>query len=117
MILRALVAAAACAACAALAAAPYDLVIANGRVMDPESNLDAVLNVGIRAGRIEAVTADLLEATETIDASGMVVAPGFIDLHWHGKDPRSSTYEAMDGVTSTFNCCSTAGTEMLFDPW
>jgi dihydroorotase len=43
-----------------------------------------------------------LVGTETVDASGLVVAPGFINLHWHGTDPHSNTYEAMDGVTSTF---------------
>jgi len=81
---------------------PFDLVIANGRVMDPESGLDAIRNVGIRAGVIEAVTASLLDGVEVVDAGGLVVAPGFINLHWHGTDPHSNYYEAMDGVTSTF---------------
>jgi N-acyl-D-aspartate/D-glutamate deacylase len=90
--------------CAALAAAaqPFDLVIANGRVMDPESGLDAVRHLGIRGGKVEAVSQSPLEAREVIDARGLVVAPGFINLHWHGTDPRSNYYEAMDGVTSTF---------------
>ena len=90
--------------CAAFGAAaqPFDLVIANGRVMDPESGLDAVRHVGIRGGRVEALSERTLEAIETIDARGLVVAPGFINLHWHGTDPRSNAYEAMDGVTSTF---------------
>ena len=100
--LRALLGAMLCVACGALAAEPFDLVIANGRVMDPESGLDAVRNVGIRGGVVEAVSVASLEGRQRIDAQGLVVAPGFIDLHWHGKDPRSSYYEAMDGVTSTF---------------
>lgn len=91
-----------CVTGGALRAEPFDLVIANGRVMDPESGLDAVRNVGIRGGTVEAISADDLEGRERVDAHGLVVAPGFIDLHWHGKDPRSSYYEAMDGVTSTF---------------
>jgi len=87
---------------AALAAEPFDLVIANGRVMDPESGLDAVRHVGVRAGKIEALSETPLAGRETIDAAGLIVAPGFINLHWHGTDPDSDYYEAMDGVTSTF---------------
>jgi N-acyl-D-aspartate/D-glutamate deacylase len=87
---------------AALAAEPFDLVIANGRVMDPESGLDAVRHVGVRAGKIEALSETPLAGRETIDAARLVVAPGFINLHWHGTDPDSDYYEAMDGVTSTF---------------
>jgi Spy/CpxP family protein refolding chaperone len=70
--------------------------------MDPDSGLDAVRNLGIRGGVVEAISAAPLEAQEVIDARGLVVAPGFINLHWHGKDPHSDYYEAMDGVTSTF---------------
>jgi dihydroorotase len=102
LILRSLAAAALCAACVASAAEPFDLVIANGRVMDPESGLDAVRNVGIRNGVIEAVSDGSLQGRDLIDAHGLIVAPGFINLHWHGKEPRSDYYEAMDGVTSTF---------------
>ena len=102
LIRRLLVAAALCAACATYATEPFDLVIVNGRVMDPESGLDAVRNVGIRNGTIAALSDAELDGLERIDARGMIVAPGFINLHWHGKDPRSDYYEAMDGVTSTF---------------
>lgn len=80
----------------------YDLVIANGRVMDPESNLDAVLDVGVRDGRVVAIGKGLSDASRRIDANGLVVAPGFINLHWHGTDPHSDTYQAMDGVTASF---------------
>src|SRR5690348_11944082 len=61
----------------------YDLVVANGRVIDPESKLDAVRNVGIRGGRIESISESPLTGTRVIDAKGLVVAPGFIDLHEH----------------------------------
>jgi len=86
----------------ALSAELYDLVILNGRVMDPESGLDAVRNVAVRDTKIVAVTTDALVGRQTVDATGLVVAPGFINLHWHGQDPQSEYYEAMDGVTSSF---------------
>jgi N-acyl-D-aspartate/D-glutamate deacylase len=86
----------------ASATEPFDLVIRGGRVMDPESGLDAVRDVGIRGGRVVALSEAPLIGRETVDAAGLVVAPGFINLHWHGTDPHSNYYEAMDGVTSTF---------------
>jgi dihydroorotase len=78
----------------------YDLVIARGRVMDPASGLDAVRDVGIRAGRIAAISEQPLSGRQTIDASGLVVAPGFIDLHSHGQTPECYRFKAMDGVTT-----------------
>src|SRR5438105_14306179 len=78
---------------------PFDLVLAGGRVLDPETGLDATRNVGIREGRIAAVTVEPLEARETLDVHGLVVAPGFIDLHAHGQDSESYRYYAHDGVT------------------
>ena len=80
----------------------YDIVIQGGRVMDPESGLDAVMNVGVRDGRIEAVTEDQLVGARTIDASGLVVAPGFIDLHEHGQIEEAYALMVADGVTSAF---------------
>ena len=77
-----------------------DLLITGGRVMDPDSGLDAVLNVAVHDGVIVALTEDTLEADETLDASGLVVAPGFIDLHAHGQDLESTRYQARDGVTT-----------------
>ena len=78
----------------------YDLVINNGRVIDPESMLDAVLNVGVKDGRIAKITADDIKGAETIDATGHVVAPGFIDLHFHALDGLSLKLAALDGVTT-----------------
>jgi N-acyl-D-aspartate/D-glutamate deacylase len=83
------------------AAESYDLVIANGRVMDPESGLDAVRNVGIRSGKITAISSASIEGKRTIDARGLVVAPGFIDLHEHGQEPRNYQFQAHDGVTTS----------------
>lgn len=78
----------------------YDLVLVGGRVLDPETALDAQRNVGIRDGRIAAVTVEPLAARETLAVSGLVVAPGFIDLHAHGQDSESYRYYAHDGVTT-----------------
>ena len=88
------------AAPSSAAEGPFDLVIAGGRVVDPESGLDDVRNVGIREGRIAAVAEGDLVGTEVVAAAGLVVAPGFIDLHAHGQDAVSSGYQAMDGVTA-----------------
>ena len=71
---------------------PLDLVIGGGRVIDPETGLDAVRQVGIRDGAVAAVSESPLTGAETVDATGLVVAPGFIDLHAHGQDPTSNRY-------------------------
>ena len=81
---------------------PYDLVIAGGRVIDPESGLDAVRHIGIRGDRIAEISAAALPGRETIDAGGLVVAPGFIDIHRHAQGNISYGYAARDGVTSVF---------------
>src|SRR5258708_1159724 len=83
-----------------LLAQQYDLVIEGGRVLDPETGLDAVRNVGINAGRIVRISADVLHGKRTIAAGGLVVAPGFIDLHQHGQDLESQRVKAFDGVTT-----------------
>ena len=92
-----------CAVGAGLAAddEKYDVVIANGRVMDPESGLDAVRNVGISDGKIRAISSNSLQGKTTMDAKGLVVAPGFIDLHEHGQQPRNYQFQAHDGVTTS----------------
>jgi dihydroorotase len=86
----------------ALAQPPFDLVIDGGRVIDPESGLDAVRHVGLRADRIAAISAEPLAGRETLEASGLVVSPGFIDIHRHGHGDNSYRYAARDGVTSVF---------------
>jgi N-acyl-D-aspartate/D-glutamate deacylase len=78
----------------------YDLVILNGRVVDPESKLDAVRDIGITAGVIQAIGTEELIGQSTVDASGLMVSPGFIDLNSHGHDPENYGYLAMDGVTT-----------------
>ena len=78
----------------------YDIVLANGRVMDPETNLDAVRNVGIRGGKIAAVSESPLQGRDVLDVHGLVVTAGFIDLHSHGQTPENYGYKARDGVTT-----------------
>ena len=78
----------------------YDVVLAGGRVMDPETGLDAVRNVGIQDGKIARITADPLTGRRTIPVAGLVVAPGFIDLHQHAQDLASQRVKALDGVTT-----------------
>jgi len=80
----------------------FDLVVRGGRVLDPESGLDAVRNLGIRAGTIAAISEGELTGARVIDASGLVVAPGFIDLHEHGQTEESYRLMVRDGVTSAF---------------
>ncbi|MBS0393361.1 MAG: amidohydrolase family protein [Proteobacteria bacterium] len=82
------------------AAETYDIVIRGGRVMDPETGTDAPLNVGISGDRITRITAEPLTGSRVIDAAGLVVAPGFIDLHQHGQDEASGRVKALDGVTT-----------------
>lgn len=84
-----------------VAAAPLDIAILGGRVIDPETGLDSVRNVGIRGGEIVAVTKEPLEGSaSTIDATGMVVSPGFIDMHAHGQTILAGRVQALDGVTT-----------------
>src|SRR6266545_1797571 len=90
------------AACAREQAPTYDLVVANGRVMDPESGLDAVRDVGIRSGKIATVSETPLTGVRVIDAARHVVSPGFIDLHEHGQQEESYRMMVRDGVTSAF---------------
>ncbi|MFN0315263.1 MAG: amidohydrolase family protein [Burkholderiales bacterium] len=80
----------------------FDLAINHGRVMDPQTGLDAVRHIGIRQGVIAEISEVPMAAKTIVDARGLVVAPGFINLHWHGTNPQSNYYEAMDGVTATF---------------
>ncbi|HET8891667.1 MAG TPA: amidohydrolase family protein [Candidatus Angelobacter sp.] len=78
----------------------YDLVIQGGRVVDPETGLDAVRNVGISQGKIKKISAEALAGKRVIAARGLVVAPGFIDLHQHALDLESQRVKALDGVTT-----------------
>jgi len=78
----------------------YDVVVLNGRVIDPESKFDSVSNIGITGGSIKAITRNQLSGRIVIDAGGLVVSPGFIDLHQHGQDEENYRFKVMDGVTT-----------------
>lgn len=78
----------------------YDIVIKGGRVMDPETGFSGVRNVGIRGDRIAEISSRPLSGTILIEAKGLVVSPGFIDLHAHGQTNDAHKYQVMDGVTT-----------------
>jgi Amidohydrolase family len=78
----------------------YDIVLAGGRVIDPETKLDAIRNVGIINNRIAQISTQPLKGKETVNVSGLVVAPGFIDLHVHGRSNVEQEYQMHDGVTT-----------------
>ena len=79
------------------------LVIRGGRVVDPASGMDAIGDVAVLDGRISAVGTGLGDAERVIDATGLVVAPGFIDLHAHGQSIPADRMQAFDGVTTTLD--------------
>jgi len=84
----------------AAAEEPIDLVLRGGRVIDPETGLDATRDVGIRGGTIVSISETALQGNEVVDVSGLVVAPGFIDLHSHTPTPLGQRLQARDGVTT-----------------
>lgn len=87
-------------ACDALHADEYDLVISGGRVIDVETKVDGIRNIGIRKGKIVAVSEQPLTGKVALDAKGLVVSPGFIDFHAHGQNIPADRMQAFDGVTT-----------------
>jgi hypothetical protein len=79
---------------------PFTLVILHGPAIHAASGLDAVRNVGVRDGRIASITSGPLSGRDTVDARGLVVAPGFIDLHQHAQDSAAYRVEAPGGITT-----------------
>ncbi len=81
--------------------AEYDIVIRNGRVMDPETRLDKTgLSVGINGNRVAIVTDKALRGRREIDATGLVVAPGFIDNLTYSPTTMGVANKIADGVTT-----------------
>src|SRR4051794_6871636 len=85
---------------ALLSAQMYDVVLRGGRVIDPESQLDSVRNIGITGKKIASISGQPLHGKVEVDVGGLVVAPGFIDLHSHGQTAGYYASKAMDGVTT-----------------
>jgi N-acyl-D-aspartate/D-glutamate deacylase len=83
-----------------LLAQQYDIVLQNGRVIDPDSKLDAIRSVGIKNGKIADISVQPLTGKTEINAQGLVISPGFIDLHSHGQTPENYAFKARDGVTT-----------------
>ena len=100
----------------AQSAAPLDLAILNGRVMDQETGFDQVANVGVKDGRIVSITTEEIAGARTIDASGHVVAPGFIDTHFHWPRAIGNKIALRDGRTTVMDLeMGTLGT--LVNDW
>ena len=78
----------------------YDIVLQGGRVMDPATGLDSVRNIGIKDGKIAAISVGPITGTTVVDVAGKVVSPGFIDLHAHGQTTSDMEIQAHDGVTT-----------------
>ena len=78
----------------------YDIVIMGGRVIDPETKLDTIKNVGILNNRIAQISSEPLKGKEIINATGLVVSPGFIDPHVHGLTNQEQEYQLHDGITT-----------------
>lgn len=78
----------------------YDIVIENARVIDPETETDAFLNVAINNDKIAEISKNKLIGKKVIDGTGKILSPGFIDLHAHGQTNKENEYQAFDGVTT-----------------
>ena len=92
----------------------YDLVILNGRVMDPETKFDAVRNVGIKGDRIVKITEEKITGKKTIDAKGHAVVPGFINTHSHSFGGFDQKMMAHDGTTTILDTESGVADAELF---
>src|ERR1700722_15141314 len=80
----------------------YDLVFLNGRVIDPETNFDAIRSIGIIDGSIVSISEQILEGNLEIDISNLIICPGFIDVHSHEPTDEYYALKCQDGVTSVF---------------
>ncbi|GAB3711460.1 amidohydrolase family protein [Nocardiopsis nanhaiensis] len=83
-----------------------DLLLTNARVVDPESGVDGLRHVAVDAGRIvgvDAADSGLRPAAQRVDLSGLVLAPGFIDLHSHSQTVNGLRFQALDGVTTALD--------------
>jgi cytosine/adenosine deaminase-related metal-dependent hydrolase len=77
-----------------------DILFSGARVVDPETHLDDVRHVGVTGGRITSVTSEPVPARSVVDVTGLVLAPGFVDMHSHAQTIPSLRMQALDGVTT-----------------
>lgn len=78
----------------------FELAILNGRIIDPEREVEFVGNLGINNGVIEYIGSNSVKGVKELDCTGLTISPGFIDLHSHGQDPENYSIQVSDGVTS-----------------
>lgn len=81
----------------------HDVVVAGGRVIDPETGFDAVAHVGIDGDTVSRISLDPLVGSTTLNATGLVVAPGFIDILSYPPNGYGEWHKIADGVTT--NLC------------
>ena len=92
----------------------YDVVIRNGRVIDPASGFDGLVDVGIDGSRVTALLPATLDGRQVIDATGLVVAPGFIDILSYEPNPFGAWLKVADGVTTNLAMHGVSGTAEQF---
>lgn len=79
---------------------PAAFALVGGRIIDPESGFDRVGNIGLLDGKVVAISEDAIPADETIDVSGRVISPGFIDILSYQPNGYGEWFKIADGVTS-----------------
>ncbi|MDR3146650.1 MAG: amidohydrolase family protein [Treponema sp.] len=91
----------------------FDLVISGARIMDPESGRDEVLNLGVKAGSIAALSRETLMAAEEIDGRGLVLSPGFIDPHTHEESGEGENAGEFRVPRQVAACAMASGTTTI----
>jgi predicted amidohydrolase YtcJ len=92
----------------AQSAETFDVVIIGGRVMDPETKRDEIANVAISGRQVVRIAREPMKGRRTIQAAGLVVSPGFVDLHAHGQHNVGQRFQVLDGVTTAIDAESGA---------
>ncbi|MFA5794080.1 MAG: dihydroorotase [Candidatus Brocadiia bacterium] len=71
------------------------IIIKNGRIIDPANKIDKITNIHIESGKIKSIGSQLFKANTIIDAKGLVVTPGLIDMHVHLREPGNEDEETI----------------------
>ena len=85
-----------------------DLIVRNGRLVDPANGVDRVCDIGIENGKVASIDEEIaLDAKKTIDAAGKIVVPGIIDMHTHLRTveghPHAQRMVALAGVCTALD--------------